>query len=251
MSKNNLTFPKRWILIRGLIRSQFHWFNFPSVLKQLLPIEQIDLAELPGNGLLSVENTPNTLNSCILKLRSQISTIEEPVGLLGISLGGVLATQWALDFPAEVSRLVLINSSFGESAFYERLRPQNYRSIFKLLISRKPQDLEKFIFTSTCNTLNWQKHFDAAVQFQNTHPIQLSNFFRQLKLARTALFTENPQTKKLILTAQNDRLVNYKCSQQIAVSWTAPLAIHPSAGHDLPMDDGSWIAEQISKYFLK
>lgn len=250
MSKNNLIFPNRWILIRGLIRSQFHWFNFPDLLKTNLSIEHIDFVELPGNGYLSSEAAPKSLSAAILKLRSQISSIQEPVGLLGISLGGVLASQWALDFPEEVSHLALVNSSFGKSPFYERLRPQNYSSIFKLLIRRKPEDLESFIFTSTCNTLNWESYLRAAIQFQLEHPVRLSNFFQQLRLARSAHLCKKPQAKALILTAQNDRLVNHKCSQKIATSWNVPIAIHPNAGHDLPMDDSPWIADQMRKHFL-
>jgi hypothetical protein len=31
----------------------------------------------------------------------------------------------------------------------------------------------------------------------------------------------------------------------IARRWNCPIAIHPTAGHDLPLDDGVWIAKQV------
>jgi hypothetical protein len=28
-----------------------------------------------------------------------------------------------------------------------------------------------------------------------------------------------------------------------------PIAEHPTAGHDLPLDDGTWAAEQAARFF--
>jgi hypothetical protein len=39
-------------------------------------------------------------------------------------------------------------------------------------------------------------------------------------------------------TAQN-RLARY---------WQAAFAEHPSAGHDLPLDDGAWVAGQVAQW---
>jgi hypothetical protein len=36
----------------------------------------------------------------------------------------------------------------------------------------------------------------------------------------------------------------------LAGAWGAALRVHPTAGHDLPLDDGGWVAEQISTWWL-
>jgi hypothetical protein len=43
-------------------------------------------------------------------------------------------------------------------------------------------------------------------------------------------------------------LVDPRCSQTLADCWNLPLAVHPVAGHDLPLDDGSWVLEEIARW---
>jgi len=41
--------------------------------------------------------------------------------------------------------------------------------------------------------------------------------------------------------------VNVKCSRAIAQKWNVPITEHPTGGHDLSVDDPSWIAQEIKK----
>ena len=50
---------------------------------------------------------------------------------------------------------------------------------------------------------------------------------------------------KLGLLERLDRLVSPRCSQRLAAAWKVPLALHPSAGHDLPLDDPDWLLAQL------
>jgi hypothetical protein len=50
----------------------------------------------------------------------------------------------------------------------------------------------------------------------------------------------------LVLCSAADTLVDPDCSRRIAAALGASLAVHPSAGHDLPLDDGAWMAEQVA-----
>jgi hypothetical protein len=49
----------------------------------------------------------------------------------------------------------------------------------------------------------------------------------------------------LPLAAQQGRLVNVKCSLTLAQRWNCPIRLHPTAGHDLPLDDGVWVTQQV------
>ena len=50
-----------------------------------------------------------------------------PYKLLAISLGGMVATSWSQNYPQEVLRMVLINTSMRPfSHLTQRLRPRNW-----------------------------------------------------------------------------------------------------------------------------
>ena len=243
MNKNII--PKKWILIRGLTRSHFHWFEFKNLIKNELNLDSVECPELPGNGFLHQLNSPTDLLTCVNELKKQIAPINEPVGILAISLGGMIATKWALEYPSEISHLVIINSSFSLSPFYDRLMPKNYLKILKILFLSNPKKIEEFILSSTSNTKKWINILQDCIRFQSQHPISLKNFIRQIKLAKHSQFESKPQCQVTVLTSENDHLVNYKCSLTIAKHWQINPHIHPTAGHDLPLDDGLWIIEQI------
>jgi predicted alpha/beta hydrolase family esterase len=60
-----------------------------------------------------------------------------------------------------------------------------------------------------------------------------------------------PAVALLLLNSAADRLVQASCSQAIAQAWHCPLQTHPSAGHDLCLDAGEWVIEQITTQFFK
>lgn len=248
----NKQLPKNWVLLRGLMRSQFHWKNFAELLKIKLQLESVQSVELPGNGFLCHEKTPIDIFQVITQLRSQLNVSgKQPIGIIGISLGGMLATQWAQLYPQEVSHIVLINSSSSLSPFYKRLLPQNYPALIKNLILSRDAQLEKFILSTTSNNRNkWESQAQENINFLMKFPLSGLNFFRQLKLATQVDFSKKPEANKLILASKADRLVSYTCSERIAKLWNCDILYHETAGHDLPLDDADWVIEKIrgSKY---
>lgn len=51
----------------------------------------------------------------------------------------------------------------------------------------------------------------------------------------------------LLLSSDPDQLVSSQCSRAIASVWQRPLVLHPFAGHDLPLDDPQWAADQVAQ----
>lgn len=242
----NNCLPKNWILIRGLIRSQFHWGKFPDLLKTELNLDTVHLTELAGNGYRCNENTPELIDQAVLDLKSQIQNLPTSYGLLGISLGGMIATRWAQLYPNEVNQLVLINSSSSLSPFYKRLNPSVYADILKNIVLNDPTRIEKFILSQTSNfTENWLPILKDYIAFQKVHPVRIKNLLRQIQLTSQVNFNEIPKFKKIILCSKKDRLVSPDCSQNIADAWKCPIIYHPTAGHDLPLDDADWIIQQL------
>jgi predicted alpha/beta hydrolase family esterase len=51
-----------------------------------------------------------------------------------------------------------------------------------------------------------------------------------------------------MLASSADRLVDASCTLQLAERWGSAMALHPTAGHDLPLDDGPWVVGQVEKW---
>lgn len=255
-----LSLPKTWILIRGLTRSSYHWLDFPEKLKQRLQLEMVPTPELPGNGYLHDSVSPTDMPSAISILQKNSIQLaaddklfaNQPIGLIGLSLGGMIAANWAYSNPEVISHLVIVNSSFSFlSPFYKRLKPQNYVSIIKNILSNDASAIEKFILQTTSNDeKKWQPVLEPLIEFQRQHPLHIQNFARQLLLARQTQKLNKPKAKTLILSSLNDRLVDSSCSRLLADFWNVPNDVHPTAGHDLPLDDADWIIEKIQSRFL-
>ena len=79
-----------------------------------------------------------------------------------------------------------------------------------------------------------------------------TNALRQLlAAARYRAPAVAPHPHILLLASQNDRLVNSRCSQAIARGWQCDLALHPQAGHDLPLDAPRWVLEQVQQWLCR
>jgi hypothetical protein len=50
------------------------------------------------------------------------------------------------------------------------------------------------------------------------------------------------------LVGLGDRLVHPDCSLALAARFAAPLACHPSAGHDLTTDACDWVVDQLRRF---
>lgn len=243
-----------WVLLRGLTRETRHWGRFPDVLQSQMPGAQIVAIDLPGNGSLHRETSPLSVTNMADYCRAELARrgIKQPVYLLAMSLGAMVATAWAASHPQDLKGCVLINTSMRPfSPFYQRLRPRNYPAILKLAtVGGTPRQWEETVLRMTTRhppdpastLIDW-------LRFREECPVTPRNALRQLAAAaRYTAPAAAPATPILILTSQHDGLVNTRCSQGLAKAWHARLAVHPTAGHDLPFDDGTWVAKQVRQW---
>ena len=82
------------------------------------------------------------------------------------------------------------------------------------------------------------------------HPVTRANVPRQLLAAARYRAPLTLATPTLLLASAQDQLVSVACSQALARYWQCALQIHPTAGHDLPLDDGDWVARQIATAYM-
>ncbi|MYM23527.1 alpha/beta fold hydrolase [Duganella sp. FT135W] len=242
-----------WILLRGLMREQRHWGDFPGQLAQALPDATIITPDLPGNGQRHAMRSATTVAQMVEFCRQDLRTrgVPAPYSLLALSLGGMVAVEWASRYPHEIERCVLINTSMRPySRFHQRLRWQNYPAIFKLLAQGGIENQERLILRLT------SRRGDAAqraallshwLDYQHQYPVTRGNALRQLwSAARFRAPSRKPAMPTLVLSSAGDQLVDPRCSLKLARAWQAPHAEHPDAGHDLPLDDGPWVAAQVA-----
>ena len=55
--------------------------------------------------------------------------------------------------------------------------------------------------------------------------------------------------RTLVLASMRDHLTHPSCSWELARRYSAALAFHDIAGHDLPLDAPEWVADQVN-YWL-
>ncbi|NRR31115.1 alpha/beta hydrolase [Oxalobacteraceae bacterium] len=244
-----------WILLRGLMREQRHWGRFPQQLAQALPDARIVTPDLPGNGQRHHMRSANAVAQMVEFCRQDLLErgMAPPYRLLALSLGGMVAVEWASRYPQEVERCVLINTSMRPfSRFYERLRWPNYPAILGQLLRGGIERQERLILRLTSR--DGATHPDAGLltrwfAFQREFPVSRPNALRQLwSAARFRAPTARPAVPLLVLAGAGDRLVDHRCSLRLAAAWHTACEVHPDAGHDLPLDDGEWVAAAVARW---
>ncbi|MCS6838567.1 MAG: alpha/beta hydrolase [Bdellovibrionaceae bacterium] len=249
------------ILIRGLARNQEHWGPFkPKILDTFKQVEFLDLA---GNGTEAHRSSFIKIEHYTDDLRKRshfIGRQPKPI-LLGISLGGMVAIDWAYRFPQELKAIILINVSLGAiSPPWKRLQPNALKYLKSILLNTATQDpfaREMHILRLVSQQKKSVKEKWAA-QFSHVPPTALKNFLRQLvAAARFKGSIRKPQLPVLLLASKNDRMVNVDCSYKIHRFWRCALQIHDWGGHDLSFDDPDWVVDRLTdflkdpKYFLR
>ena len=247
--------PRQWVLLRGLVRQKRHWEQFPNLLRQAFPEAQVHMLDLPGNGTLCDRPSPLTITEMVSAARQQLQLkqISGPYHLLSISMGGMVAVEWMQQYQSDIAGAVIINSSLGNmGSFVERLRPRNYPAIFKnIVLQQSGYAREKLILDISSNLYPHKGELAKKWQgYAQTHPTSTKNALRQLlAAARYRGPSIRPHNSNvLVLNSAHDRLVNPKCSEVLAQAWGWPLQTHASAGHDLALDDGAWVIEQIQQW---
>ena len=246
-----------WVLLRGLTREARHWGDMPVLLAQQLESNDatappaVTTLDLPGNGAATSQTSPWSVRAMVESARQQLAATgaKPPYALMAMSLGGMVATDWAQRYPGEVARLVLINTSMRPySRFTERLRPTSWARVALLALRwRSAQPAEQTIHRLTCNReANREDDLAAWLEIRKNAPVTAANALRQLiAAARFRSAPTPPRCPVLVLSSTLDRLVDARCSAALASAWLAPHYRHPWAGHDLPHDDAPWVAQRI------
>ncbi len=241
----------RVALLRGLGRESAHWD--PQFIQLMQAQYELILLDYPGSGRFNKMEFPTSTDALLMHLNEQIKGLE-PVFLVAVSLGGMVALKWAEQNPEKFLGLVLMNSSVSDlNPFYQRLKPQAMMALIQATMQGTLERAEKFIVELVSND---SKQHPATisrwVQVAKERPIDLKNVFKQLKFAARFQSPSSPLKVPLqLLASEQDRLASVECSRRIAAKYHVPLTIHATAGHDLVIDDAAWVSEQIQEFIKR
>lgn len=238
-----------WVLLRGLAREARHWGAFRGLLAASVPAgDEVVAVDLAGNGSRRHLRTPSTVHGIAQDVRRAVAASHPPpYVLVAVSLGGMVATEWALRHPAEVQGCVLVNSSLGRfSPPWHRMRTRALLELAVLSFVRDAQARERRVLRLTSNLPVDAETAAAWARYARESPVARLNAWRQLwAAAGYRPPRRRPGVPLLLLASTHDRLVDVRCSRALAQAWACPLHEHPRAGHDLPLDDPRWIIARL------
>ena len=252
-----MTTPFDLVLLRGWMRDSRHWESFPDLLGAALAgaglTANLQLPDLPGNGRRNREHTPASITALATSLRAEFPQRQGrgPLILVGLSMGGMIAAEWARQDPQAVRGICLLNSSMRPYALpWQRLRPALWPAVVAQSL-RSPAAREARILELT---LGPQRREPARlarwIAWQREYPVTLSNVHAQLLAAARYRYPDGavPHCPCLLLCGAHDRVADPVCSQRLARAWNGHLEVHPEGGHDLPIDAPEWTAAHIVRW---
>lgn len=240
-----------WILLRGWAREARHWGDFIPALEAAVVPNGVRTLDLPGTGRLRSQRSPLTVPGIVERCRQVLAKLDvrPPYKLLGQSLGGMVAIDWAARHVGEVERCVLLNTSARPfCAFHERLQLGRWATLLRILLTRDAEAREGAILALVSADAGRRAEARALwKRYAEDAPLGLGNVLRQLIAAACYRAPERPPgVPVLLLASRGDRLVDPRCSENLAGRWNVPLRVHPAAGHDLALDAGAWVADQVA-----
>lgn len=244
---------RHWVLLRGLSREREHWGRFGRRCHQELGW-QCTFLDLPGFGDQHKLTSPPT----IAEIRQQVAQrLDAPsdsaLGLIALSLGGMVALDWLAAEPQRFQAAVLINSSSRLSPWYQRLQPDQLWRVLTALGSGNIEKQERAILKMVSNRYPelGEETLSRWIAIRQRHPITKANTLRQLFAASRFRPPATLPLSPLFIASYSDRMVSWKCSARLAQRYGGELMAHPRAGHDLPLDDGDWLIERLKKRFVE
>jgi pimeloyl-ACP methyl ester carboxylesterase len=238
----------RALFLRGLTREIRHWDGLPEKFQAQTGVPVITI-DLPGAGENADLTSPTKINDYVEFLRKSLPK-GEPITLIGISMGGMIALRWAEMYPKEVHKVFTINSSASNlSRPNQRFNFGHWRVVLKYLLSRDIENNEWLILTITTNMLSDKKKQELAKYFkqvQLAHPVARKSSVNQLLAARSFEIYSKILVPTHVIYSLGDRLVDPDCSKKLADVIKAQTHIHPEAGHDLPLDAPEWLLSVLA-----
>ena len=203
----------KYLLLHGLGQTASSWNSVSECLDDNIDTLVPDLTDL-------LPHREVKYSELYAGLSAYCAEFAEPVHLCGLSLGGILAMQYAAEHPAGVASLVLIGTQFVIPK--KLLRFQNF--IFSLMPNRMFKDMG----------------------FQKADMISLSKSMADLNFQQTL---EKITCPVLILCGEKDTANKQAALQMKERIPHAEMQIIPGAGHEVNLDTSERLANLLNAFW--
>jgi len=246
----------RWLLLRGLGREQRHWHDFPRALERAVSPASVHMLDLVGMGTEHRRLPRPSIPWIARDIAHRMSTLsghpDQRWSLLGLSLGGMVALELCWLLQSRVEHAVVINASCASAPPLARLRARALPEIGRALLASDRARRERIIlgFTSRLSKGAREAYARSAAAIARDAPVRRFSVVTQLIAA--ARFRPPPRAsvpaRLLFLTSRGDALVSSRCTRDLARFYGAALEEHPSAGHDLTLDEPHWVCQHVARF---
>lgn len=242
---------REWVLLRGLAREQGHWGEFKTKLQDANPQDTITCVDLPGTGKFHRLSSPMSIAGIAEFVVSQLEPKTDKRILVTISLGSMVAVEMLYLHPEIADGVVLINPSFRNlSPALHRLQLDALPHMYRAATAGSQEDRERAVLAMVSNRGDRDRYTQEWAEIGRKNPIKPQTFFKQLIAAATYdLPEQKPNIPVLLLSSEADRMVDPRCSKTLAEKWGLEVVSHPTAGHELCLDEADWTVAQINKFF--
>ncbi|MGR5167113.1 alpha/beta fold hydrolase [Vibrio astriarenae] len=240
------------VLLRGLLRESGHWQSLLCEFKTIDPSLTIVTPNVAGNGELYEQTSPISIDSMLPQVMSQLPDGCTRYHLVAISMGSMLASQWAKAYPEQIASLTLINPSFARfSPFWQRI---NLRALGSILAKRAKGEnafQDRILSVTYPNYQQDGEVLSYHVELASKHPVSIKNALRQLvAAARFRGFETPPECITQVIVSEKDQLVSPQCGEAIADHWGVELNLFDSNAHDLPLAESEALAKHLYTWCL-
>lgn len=254
--------PSDWLLMRGLVREQRHWGDFPELLARELGVRTHTI-DLPGAGTEHRETCPRTVRGIAedvrgrwLALRAELERAHGATtwGLLGVSLGGMVSMAWAAAHPGDFTRIVLANTSASNAGRpWDRMQPRALLGVARGFFTRDLVKRERIVLDATVRLRSTEER-DALARlwagYAAEMPVARTTLVRQLVAASTFRAPPHLDAPTLVIIGGQDPLAAPACGRALAERFRAHVEVHPDAGHDIGTDAPLWLAARIRAWLV-
>ncbi|MDR2558312.1 MAG: alpha/beta hydrolase [Oscillospiraceae bacterium] len=203
----------QYVFIHGLGQDSLSWENTISRITSPISVVCSNLSEFLDNKEMTYMNLYHSFSE-------YCNRTSEPLNLCGLSLGGVLALNYTIDYPAKVHSLVLIGTQYKMPKTL--LRFQNI--IFRFM----PESIFK-------NT-----------GFKKNDFIQLTNSMSDLDFSGKL---SNITCPVLVMCGDKDN-ANKKAAKNLAANiLQADIQFIEKAGHEVNVNNPKSLAEKLDKFY--
>lgn len=239
-----------WVVLRGLGRESGHWGPFLPALESAASGSEVVALDLPGTGARLHERSPRTMRQIVDRVRGEASSrglLRAPLLLFGISLGGMVAMEWAARFPEELAAVAIAASSASDVApALKRFSAVGFLLAATNRFTRDPERRQRRVAWLVSNRRDIRDRIVREwMQIERDRPVSFATIRAQMEAASRWKAPLSLAVRSLFLVGRKDRLVHPDCTRALARRYGAPLVEHPDAGHDLTTDAPDWVVDHL------